>query len=223
MTELPNVMNALSAITGLFAQPSVLGISSLAVLIGGVLFRIRTGYLQWFLESNTPVPDARPGGYSPGELKAYFRALRSDGRRVYTLTQLSLDMVFPFAYTVMFAAVLTYLGRLFPVTFLFTSICLIFPLGALIFDLLENITLLRAVRAFDALQIQQVPSNTNASVHFNALSSVAARFVNLKSACIALCVWAPVTVLVLAWPIALILVLFLVFFARRFYFENIKI
>jgi hypothetical protein len=125
----------------------------------------------------------------------------------------------------MFAAVLTYLGRLFPATFLFTSICLIFPLGALIFDLLENFTLLRAVRAFDALQIQQAPSNTNqsASMRFNALSNVAARFVKLKSACIALCVWAPVTVLVLAWPIALILVLFLVFFARRFYFENIKI
>lgn len=73
-------------------------------------------------------------GYSKMDVGNLLDLIGEKGRRLYAITELSLDLAFPFVYGLLFA---TLVVRLFSHR---SSWVLLFPLAAMTFDLLENAT-----------------------------------------------------------------------------------
>lgn len=74
--------------------------------------------------------DGRKTGYTPEEAKQLLADLGPDGRRTYVLTQITLDLIFPFVYGGLFVILFSKLGL--PRYFL------LLPVLTVIADLLEN-------------------------------------------------------------------------------------
>jgi hypothetical protein len=86
--------------------------------------------------------------YSPDEASAFFDAIKANGQRVYAITQLTLDVAFPFIYGLLFAILLIHLysqkrAKKLVLVPVLTASC----------DLLENIT-----TAYLALRFKGQPS-----------------------------------------------------------------
>lgn len=100
----------------------------LANLVCIVGFNWRRNQLK--LES----PDAKQT-YSPDELYAFLAGIGESGRRLYALTQVTLDVIYPVVYCLLFAVLLVVLYRWEKLR------CLVLlPLLTGVFDLLENFT-----------------------------------------------------------------------------------
>ncbi len=86
-------------------------------------------------------PDGRPYGYSPQEAADFFKEIRDGGRKIYALSELTLDVFFPFIYGGILVILL--------ITYWKWRHLLLLPLIAAGADLLENITLAFLALSFD--------------------------------------------------------------------------
>jgi hypothetical protein len=77
--------------------------------------------------------DARWWGYTPGDARQLLTDLGKEGRQIYILTELTLDVVFPFVYGGMVAILLCALYKS-------ARYLLLVPLIMIAADLLENMT-----------------------------------------------------------------------------------
>lgn len=73
--------------------------------------------------------------YTPAEAQSFLMSLGSEGRNLYALTQITLDVIFPITYGALFAALIVHLYSA-----LLAQRLLILPLGAAMADLGENFT-----------------------------------------------------------------------------------
>lgn len=95
------------------------------------------GILGWIAQRFSPhrMPDVR-WWYSPEEVREFFEAINESGRRVYVCMALSVDLIFPVAYGMLFATLLVHLyTREWGKVFLWA------PLLTIAFDMLENFIL----------------------------------------------------------------------------------
>ena len=77
--------------------------------------------------------------YSPAELYEIMEPYGDQGRRVYALSHLTADVLFPLVYAFFFGLLISYLfQRAFPKEFWVQRLNLV-PFGLLIFDLIENV------------------------------------------------------------------------------------
>jgi len=118
----------------------------IACIVCGALFEVRHATLGY---ENRP-PDLRLFGYNARDLSAFLTNIGPDGRRLYGITQFSLDALFPLIYG---AALGIWLSRLYPTK---TAALLMWPLAiALLGDLfVEN-----AITGWLALSDQLEPSS----------------------------------------------------------------
>jgi hypothetical protein len=73
--------------------------------------------------------------YTPTDAASLFEQLGGDGRRLYAVSEVTLDLIFPFAYGLSFALLLV---RLWPRD---QAWLLLLPFIAVLADLLENVTI----------------------------------------------------------------------------------
>lgn len=110
-------------------------VANLACIVG---FIWRRGQLK--LEP----PDAK-SRYSPDELYAFLEGIGENGRRLYAWTQVTLDVIYPVVYCLLFAVLLVVLWRWEKLR------CLVLlPLLTGVFDLLENFTTAYLAATFSA-------------------------------------------------------------------------
>jgi hypothetical protein len=76
------------------------------LLAVGFLCQIGFVWRQRILPPSLEIPDVR-FGYSPADLDALFKAWGEEGRHLYAVTQLTLDVAFPLAYGVLMATCLS--------------------------------------------------------------------------------------------------------------------
>jgi hypothetical protein len=111
-----------------------------------VLFIICAQGFEWRrkqLGFENPGLDGR-GWYSPVEVRDFLHNIKEEGRRLYYTTELSLDLLFPLVYGVLFAALITHVyarerARLLVLVPLLTVLC----------DVSENIVLAYLAWQFD--------------------------------------------------------------------------
>jgi hypothetical protein len=119
-----------------------------------VLFPARTRQLAALAAPKVPGPalDARRG-YSLTEAEAFLGAIGPEGRRLYALTELSLDLAFPVLYGLFFAGLLAFvLARAVPERRRVRRLAYL-PLAMAVADISENLTL-------TALALSYPPLNT---------------------------------------------------------------
>ncbi|MCW1969486.1 MAG: hypothetical protein KIH69_015345 [Anaerolineae bacterium] len=75
-----------------------------------VLFRLRAETLQAWSGLRDPILDAQ-FGYTPAFAYERIRAIGAGGRQLYALTQLTLDIAFPFAYSLLASLLVVRLYR----------------------------------------------------------------------------------------------------------------
>jgi hypothetical protein len=110
------------------------------------LFLLCSQGFQWrreVLGAEAHLLDVRMG-YSPAQAVELLGALGPQGRGLYGLTEVTLDLVFPFLYGGMIASLLVNLVRGARVKYL-----LLLPLLTGLFDLLENATIAYLAWTFD--------------------------------------------------------------------------
>jgi hypothetical protein len=73
--------------------------------------------------------------YSPEHVTALLRRLGAEGRYLYAWSELTLDVLFPFTYGLLFSLLI---AQLFPQ---WGRLILLLPLTAALFDILENISI----------------------------------------------------------------------------------
>lgn len=89
-------------------------------------------------------PDAKRH-YSPDELYAFLGGIGENGRQLYAWTQITLDVIYPVVYCLLFAVLLVVLYRWEKLR------CVVWlPLLTGIFDLLENVTTAYLAATFNA-------------------------------------------------------------------------
>lgn len=96
--------------------------------------------------NNIETPDSMRH-YTPEQLTAFFMSIGENGRRLYALTQITLDVAYPAVYGLLFA---TLLVILFP--WAKTRCIVLLPLLSVLFDLLENFTTAYLAWTFDGLR-----------------------------------------------------------------------
>jgi hypothetical protein len=82
--------------------------------------------------------------YSPDDASDFLRAIGEHGRRIYAVTELTLDILFPLVYGTLFAALIIHVYARESGKFL-----VLVPLLAVVFDVLENITTAYLAWQFD--------------------------------------------------------------------------
>jgi hypothetical protein len=82
----------------------VIACLALANLVMMALFNIRGRALQAWSGYVDPILDVK-FGYSPAFAHERIRALGEGGRQIYALTQLTLDIAYPIAYTLLFSLI----------------------------------------------------------------------------------------------------------------------
>lgn len=82
--------------------------------------------------------------YSPDDARDFLRNIGTDGRRIYAVTELTLDILFPLVYGTLFAALIIQVYSRESGRFL-----LLVPLLTAVFDVLENITTAYLAWQFD--------------------------------------------------------------------------
>ena len=120
----------------------MLGLVIFVAMLCNVAFGVRTKVLTEKVSNDPPVKsylavqslDVRSLGYTRTEAGELLDALGPDGRRIYAWTEVTLDLVFPFVYGLLFAIPLV---RLYEPR---QAWVLLFPLAGMAFDLLENVT-----------------------------------------------------------------------------------
>jgi hypothetical protein len=95
------------------------------------------------LGDNNPGLDGRCW-YSPEEARDFFQAAGERGRRIYAATELTLDILFPLIYGILFAALLIHIYSRDTARYL-----TIVPLLTVAADVLENITVSYMAWQFD--------------------------------------------------------------------------
>ena len=102
-----------------------------------IVFLICTQGFEWrrkTLGYETRALDGR-FWYSPAEARDFLHHIGPNGRRIYAVTELTLDILFPLVYGTLFAALIIQVYAPDRGKFL-----LLVPLLAAVFDVLENIT-----------------------------------------------------------------------------------
>lgn len=89
-------------------------------------------------------PDAKRH-YSPDELYAFLEGIGESGRRLYAWTQVTLDVIYPVVYCLLFAVLLVVLWRWEKL-----RCVVLLPLLTGVFDLLENFTTAYLAATFGA-------------------------------------------------------------------------
>ncbi len=84
--------------------------------------------------NNFETPDSMRH-YTPEQLNAFFEGIGEDGRRLYALTQITLDVAYPAVYGLLFATLMVILFQ-----WTRTRCIVLLPLITVSFDLLENLT-----------------------------------------------------------------------------------
>jgi hypothetical protein len=82
--------------------------------------------------------------YTPDEAQCLFRRLGVESRRLYAITELTLDLIFPVVYGVLFAFLLIHLYPRQHVQAL-----LLIPLAAMMLDIVENVLIAYLALSFD--------------------------------------------------------------------------
>jgi hypothetical protein len=105
-----------------------------------LLFPVRAERLRALTGSTDPVLDVR-FGYSPAEVRTYFEALGPEGRRLYGITQLTLDLAYPMLYSLLLSGVLAaVLARGFPRQRGVVWLAFV-PFGMALMDVCENLSI----------------------------------------------------------------------------------
>ena len=139
---------------GLFStisQPKIiLGLLLLCVIIM-MLFNIKSiPFSTMGLKSKAnglAVLDTR-FSYTPTDVNLLFKALGEDGRRLYQITHLSLDLIFPVAYSLLFAGIGFWLSQKIGFSNKQSKGLSLILLAAGVFDLFENLAILFLVSGF---------------------------------------------------------------------------
>lgn len=105
------------------------------LVVGFILCLQGFAWRQRQLGSAAEVPDVR-FGYSPEEIRAVFENWGPDGRRLYAVSQLTLDVAFPVIYATLFAICIS---RLYPMGW--AKVLVLIPAFAGVADLGENLLL----------------------------------------------------------------------------------
>jgi hypothetical protein len=104
------------------------------------LFPARTKRLETLSGGAGPVLDVR-FGYSPDEVHAYAAALGPEGRRLYAITQVTLDLAYPALYGLLLAGLLVLvLARGFPGRQGVALLALV-PFAMALLDVAENLAI----------------------------------------------------------------------------------
>ena len=90
--------------------------------------------------------------YSATDFKAEVKELSPPGRRMYIGTQLSLDLVYPAIYLLLFGGWLALLTRPYRASLALVRHASLLPLLAAVADLIENATVSYLIWQFDRLQ-----------------------------------------------------------------------
>lgn len=85
-------------------------------------------------------------GFNPQKTLSMIAEYGDAGREYYANTEMTTDVLYPIVYTLLFCIILTLLFR--NKTYKPFSLINLLPLGALIFDLLENITIVTLLKSF---------------------------------------------------------------------------
>lgn len=85
-------------------------------------------------------------GFNPQKMLSMVADYGNAGREYYANTEMTTDVLYPIVYTLLFCIILTLLFR--NKTYKPFSFINLLPLGALIFDLLENITIVTLLKSF---------------------------------------------------------------------------
>lgn len=95
--------------------------------------------------------DMMPMGYDSGYIQALFDALGEEGRRIYLINQIPLDMIYPLLFGISYCLLMAYflekIGKLHSPTF---YLCLI-PLLAGMADYLENLGIITMLNSYPDL------------------------------------------------------------------------
>ena len=86
--------------------------------------------------------------YSQTDVSFLFKALGEEGRKLYQVTHLSLDLIFPFAYSFLFAGAGFWLCKKIGFPYQHSKGLSLILLAAGVFDLLENLTVIILVSVF---------------------------------------------------------------------------
>ena len=101
------------------------------------IFVLCSGGFNWRskrLGCENPVLDAR-FWYSPGQARDFFKAIDKEGRRIYAISQVTLDLVFPLTYGALFGALIVHVYAQN-----IARLLVWVPVLTAITDLLENVT-----------------------------------------------------------------------------------
>lgn len=120
-------------------------------LIATCLFYFRNEYLKDASQGRF-VPFDGWFYYSATDFKAEVQMLSMPGRRMYVATQLSLDLVYPAIYLLLFGAWLALLTRPFRASLTVINQTALLPLLAAVADLIENLTISYLIGQFDRFQ-----------------------------------------------------------------------
>ena len=111
-----------------------------------VLFVLCAQGFQWRqkkLGHENPGLDGR-GWYSPDDVRDFFHNIKEEGRRIYYTTELTLDLLFPLVYSLLFSS---FIIHVYPRET--AKVLVLVPLMAAICDVLENIMLAYLAWQFD--------------------------------------------------------------------------
>ncbi len=93
--------------------------------------------------------------YSSGDFKAEVEELSPRGRRMYVATQLSLDLIYPGIYLLLFGGWLAVLARPLRAAMPLMDHAALLPLVAVVADLIENLTVSFLIWQFDRFHTLQ--------------------------------------------------------------------
>jgi hypothetical protein len=134
-----------------WASWPVLALVIFAALLCNIGFQWRNGVLDKYAEQSprrqgcerAVTLDGRLRGYSKADVRKLLDLIGAEGRRLYALTQVTLDLLFPFLYGSLFAMLLVRLSK--PEQ----AWVLLFPVATVVFDLLENFTVATLAWTYD--------------------------------------------------------------------------
>ncbi len=89
--------------------------------------------------------------YSQSDVQILFNALGEEGRQLYQLTHLTLDLLFPIAYSLMFTSASLWLSRKVGYPEILRNTLAGIMLIAGVFDFLENLTINNMLKSFPDL------------------------------------------------------------------------
>ena len=145
-------MSSLSDFFIRHAKGGIILLAFLAVLVGKTaLFPRISAVLAAPASAGGPL-DAR-FFYTPQQAKAIIAAYNAEGRRIYMVSELTLDILFPIAYTLFLALSISWLfQRTFDRSGSMQRLNLV-PVGAWFFDLLENIGVVIMLAMFPSFSL----------------------------------------------------------------------